>query len=152
MHRQASFYVGNFPDGTNIAPDGDIWFFYLPSPADGPKFVLGAGDIYAAATDKPESFDVVRYTGSADYQLALANSRNELGPNLGIDLDSIEDPFLKAVAELNASAEVFRFDGSDLMPGAVGAGTFWTEITAWVIGGDTQTFADNVENSWVALG
>ncbi len=150
MHRQASFYVGNFVDST-VAPDGDIWFFYLPSPAGGPRYVLGAGDIYAAATDKPESMDVVRYTGSAEYQLSLANSRNELGPNLNIDLNSIEDPFLKAVAELNASAEVFRFDGSDLMPGAVGAGTFWTEVTAWVIGGDTQTFVDNVEASWAAL-
>ena len=43
-----------------------------------------------------------------------------------------------------------RFDASDLMPGAVGAGTLWTEITAWVIGGDTQTFLDNVEASWPA--
>jgi alpha-glucoside transport system substrate-binding protein len=151
MHRQASFYVGNWPEGTDISPEGDIWFFYLPSPADGPRYVLGAGDIYAAATDKPESFDVVRYTGSAEYQLALANSRNELGPNLNLDLNAISDPFLKAVAELNASAEVFRFDGSDLMPGAVGAGTFWTEVTAWVIGGDTQTMVDNIEASWAAL-
>ena len=94
------------------------------------------GDSETAATDKQESYDVVLYTASAEYQTALANSRTELGPNLNIDLDAIEDPFLKAVAELNASAEVFRFDGSDLMPGAVGAGTFWTEITDWVIGGD----------------
>ena len=65
MHRQASFYVGSWPEGTTVAPDGDIWYFYLPSPAGGPKFMLGAGDIYAAATDKPESFDVVRYTGFA---------------------------------------------------------------------------------------
>ena len=150
MHRQASFYRGSWPEGTNVAPDGDIWFFYLPSPADGPKFMLGAGDIYAAATDKPESFDVVRYTGSAEYQLSIANSRNELGPNLNLDVTQIEDPFLQAVFELQNTGEVFRFDGSDLMPGAVGAGTFWTEITAWVIGGDTQTFVDNVEASWPA--
>ena len=25
----------------------------------------------------------------------------------------------------------FRFDASDLMPAAVGAGKFWTEMTAW---------------------
>ncbi len=56
----------------------------------------------------------------------------------------------RALSELQLSAEVFRFDASDLMPGAVGAGTFWTEVTAWVIGGDTQTFVDNVEASWPA--
>ncbi len=53
--------------------------------------------------------------------------------------------------ELQGTGEVFRFDGSDLMPGAVGAGTFWTEVTAWVIGtNDTKTFLDNVEASWPA--
>ena len=31
MHRQASFYSTLWPDGTKIGPDGDIWFFYLPS-------------------------------------------------------------------------------------------------------------------------
>jgi alpha-glucoside transport system substrate-binding protein len=151
MHRQASFYVGSWPEGTNVAADGDIWFFYLPSPADGPKFMLGAGDIYTAGTDKPESFDVVRYTGSAEYQLSIANSRNELGPNLNLDVTQVTDPFLQAVFELQSTGEVFRFDGSDLMPGAVGAGTFWTEITAWVIGTeDTQTMLDNIEASWPA--
>jgi alpha-glucoside transport system substrate-binding protein len=148
LHRQASFLSGSFPDGTTFAPDGDLWFFYLPSPADGPKYVLGAGDVYAAATDKPESFDVVRYTGSVPYQTHIVNARKELSPNLSLDLDAVEDPFVRAVIELQNSADVFRFDGSDLMPGAVGSGTLWTEITAWVIGGDTQTFVDNVEESW----
>ena len=44
---------------------------------------------------------------------------------------------------------VFRFDGSDLMPGAVGAGSFWKEMTAW-IGEDqsTKDTLDNIESSW----
>ena len=29
MHRQASFYAANWPEGTNVAEDGDIWAFYL---------------------------------------------------------------------------------------------------------------------------
>ena len=45
---------------------------------------------------------------------------------------------------------MFRFDGSDMMPGAVGSGTFWTEVTAWVIGGSTDDFVNNVEASWPA--
>jgi alpha-glucoside transport system substrate-binding protein len=148
MHRQANFYAGLWPEGTNIAPDGDIWFFYLPSNPDGPKYMLTAGDIYAAGNEKPETFDVIRYTGSADYSLAVANTRKEPSPNKNIDINAITDPYLKAVSELQASAEVARFDASDLMPGAVGAGTLWTEITAWVTGEDTQTFLDNVEASW----
>ena len=149
MHRQASFYNGLWPEGTTVAPDGDVYFFYLPSPADGPKYLLGAGDIYAAGTDKPETFDVLRYTGSSDYQLFMINSRNELSPRTDIDTAAIEDEFTRAIAELQLGADVFRFDGSDQMPGAVGSGTFWTEITAWVIGSeDTKTMLDNIEASW----
>ncbi|MGZ6986620.1 MAG: ABC transporter substrate-binding protein, partial [Ilumatobacteraceae bacterium] len=96
MHRQASFYSTLWPKGTNIAPDGDIWFFYLPSPANGPKYLLGAGDIYAAGTNKPESMDVVRYTGSVDYQQQVLDTRKELSPNKNIDTSKITDPFLKA--------------------------------------------------------
>ena len=33
---------------------------------------------------------------------------------------------------------VFRFDGSDLMPAAVGAGSFWKEMTAWITGKSTS--------------
>jgi alpha-glucoside transport system substrate-binding protein len=148
MHRQASFYSGNWPEGTTIGADGDVNYFYLPSPADGPKYLLGAGDIYAAGTDKPETFDVLRYTGSTDYQLFMVNERGELAPNKNIDVTLITDDFVRGISELQLGADVFRFDGSDLMPGAVGAGTFWTEVTDWVIGGDTQTFVDNVEASW----
>ncbi len=148
MHRQASFYSGIWPEGTVVGEDVDI--FYLPSPGDGPKFMLGAGDVYAAGTDKPESYDVVRYTGSLDYQAAILETRGELVPHLDIDTSTIADPFTQKLADLQLGAEVFRFDGSDLMPGSVGAGTFWTEVTSWVIGGDTDTFLDNVEASWPA--
>jgi alpha-glucoside transport system substrate-binding protein len=150
MHRQANFYAGLWPEGTDVSPEGDIWFFYLPSPAGGPRYMLTAGDIYAAGNENPATFDVIRYTGSADYSLAVANARLEPSPNKTIDTSLITDPYLKAITELQNSAEVARFDASDLMPGAVGSGTLWTEITAWVVGGDTQTFVDNVEASWPA--
>ena len=131
MHRQASFYAGLCPDGTKIGADGDVNFFYLPSPAGGPKYMLGAGDLYAAGSDKPETFAVLKYTGSADYQIrdrqqASASSRRTRTSTSA----TITDPFIKQLSELQAGADVFRFDGSDLMPGAVGPGTFWTEITA----------------------
>ena len=148
MHRQASFYAGLWPEGTKIGADGDVNIFYLPSPADGPKYMLGAGDLYAAGSDKPETFAVLAYTGSADYQIQIVNKRQELSPNKNIDFATITDPFTKQLSELQAGADVFRFDGSDQMPGAVGSGTFWTEITKWIVGGSTDDFVNNVEASW----
>lgn len=151
MHRQASFYSGLWGEGVEVGPEADVNFFYLPSPGDGPKYMLGAGDIYAAGTDKPETYDVLRYTGSADYQQQIAETRGELSPHKGVDISALGDPLTQQLSELQASADVFRFDASDLMPGAVGAGTFWTEITAWVIGeSTTQEFVDNVQASWPA--
>lgn len=149
MHRQASFYSALWGEGVTVGEDGDVNVFYLPSPAGGPKYMLGAGDVLGAGSDKPETMDVIRYSGSVDYQAAILNSRKELSPNKSIDVASITDPFTKKLSELQLGAEVFRFDGSDMMPGAVGAGTFWTEITKWITGeSDTDGFLKAVEDSW----
>ena len=47
-------------------------------------------------------------------------------------------------------ADTFRFDGSDLMPGAVGAGSFWTGIVEWVSGTELDTVLSNIDGSWPA--
>jgi len=43
---------------------------------------------------------------------------------------------------------VFRFDGSDQMPGEVGAGTFWTEMVSWIEGASTEDALASIEGSW----
>ncbi|HEC10250.1 MAG TPA: carbohydrate ABC transporter substrate-binding protein, partial [Acidimicrobiales bacterium] len=52
-------------------------------------------------------------------------------------------------ANLLQSSDVFRFDGSDMMPAAVGAGTFWTEMTSW-LGSDKpiEDVLTSIEESW----
>ncbi len=58
--------------------------------------MLTAGDIYAAGTDKPETFDVIRYTGSADYSLAVANSRRRaVAEQERSTSPQITDPYLR---------------------------------------------------------
>ncbi len=152
MHRQASFYSALFPKGTTVGPpgsDAQISYFYLPvAKAGDPKSMLGAGDIFAAGTDKPETWDVILYGTSVDYAVAMANKHAELSPRKDIDPKLITDPLLASFQALLASAEVFRFDGADQMPGAVGSGTFWTEATAWIVGGSTDDMLNNIEKSW----
>ena len=153
MHRQASFYSALFPEGTKVGPPGDttadVSYFYLPvAKAGDPKVMLGAGDILAAGTDKPETWDIILYATSADYAVAMANEHSELSPRKDIDPKLITDPLVASFAELLASSDVFRFDGADMMPGAVGSGTFWTEATAWIVGGSTDDMLNNIEASW----
>nr|MDJ0860266.1 alpha-glucoside ABC transporter substrate-binding protein [Dinoroseobacter sp.] len=46
----------------------------------------------------------------------------------------------------------FRFDGSDLMPGGVGAGTFWTGMVDYSSGAKTAAeVAAEIQSSWDAL-
>jgi len=45
-------------------------------------------------------------------------------------------------------ATTFRFDGSDLMPGAIGAGAFWTGMVDFVGGKSAEEVAKSIQTSW----
>ena len=63
-----------------------------------------------------------------------------------------ESPVDTLSAELLSSEDITRrFDASDLMPAAVGAGSWWTEMTAWIAEDkDGQAALDAIEESWPA--
>ncbi|SCG44295.1 ABC transporter substrate-binding protein [Micromonospora halophytica] len=150
LHRQASFYANQWPQGTKVAEDGDVFAFYFPAidPAKG-KPVLGGGEFVAAFADRPEVQAVQTYLASGEY----ANSRAKIGDwvsaNKKLDIANVPNPVDKlSVGILQDPKTVFRFDGSDLMPAAVGAGTFWKGMTEWVNGKDTKTVLDGIEGSW----
>jgi alpha-glucoside transport system substrate-binding protein len=64
-------------------------------------------------------------------------------------LDWYADPVTRGVAEIILNADSFRFDASDLMPGAVGAGTFWKYMTDYVSGSVSQEAAlMRIDASW----
>lgn len=56
--------------------------------------------------------------------------------------------FDRRFAEMIQNASTVRFDASDLMPGAVGAGAFWTEITAWVTGQSLDDTLTTIDAAW----
>ncbi|MEY2446438.1 MAG: alpha-glucoside transport system substrate-binding protein [Ilumatobacteraceae bacterium] len=153
MHKQASFYSTLWPKGTKVGADGDINSFYFPSKAGDPKYMLGGGDLIGAGTNKPETFDVLAYTNSGDYQAAIVKAGDtSLSTRKDFDTANFTDPVTKAFADLLKGSDVFRFDGADMMPAAIGSGAFWKEATAWIAGGDTtQQMLDNIEAAWKAL-
>jgi len=157
MHRQASFYSLNWPKGTTIGPDGNVFAFYLPAvdPAAG-KPVLGGGEFVATFNDKPETQAVQLYMTSEEYVNRKAKIGDWLSPNLKLDVNNEiasangqVDPILQLSAQiLQDPKAVFRFDGSDAMPSAVGAGSFWKGMVKWINGQDTKTTVDEIESSW----
>jgi len=149
MHRQANFYGNQFPEGTTKGPDGQVNTFYFPTVnADDPKVMLGGGELIGAFNDKPEVEMVAKYLTGADYANNRLAQGNWMTPNKNADPSLVVDPLERTFAELLVGSDVFRFDGSDLMPSAVGAGTFWTESVAWVTGKSTEDALTAIEDSW----
>ncbi|MBR7743452.1 carbohydrate ABC transporter substrate-binding protein [Phycicoccus sp. BSK3Z-2] len=152
MHRQASFYAANWPEGTNVAEDGDVWAFYLPAETADERPVLGAGEFTAAFADRPEVKAFQTYLSSVEWANERAKTCGTGGcvtANTNADPELLTNPIDKLSAEQLTDENVtFRFDASDLMPGAVGAGTFWRGMTDWIIGQGDQETLDFIENSW----
>jgi alpha-glucoside transport system substrate-binding protein len=151
MHRQANFYKSNWPAGTTFGDSGTVNAFYLPmAKATDPKAMLGGGDINAATNKKPETFDTIRYLASVDWANATAANMGNFSPRTDYDTSLLPDKFDQVFANIGKSAAVFRFDASDLMPGAVGAGSFWKEATSWITGQSTDDTLANIDKSWPA--
>jgi alpha-glucoside transport system substrate-binding protein len=152
MHRQASFYAANFPEGTKVAPDGDVWAFYLPSVDASTKPVLVGGEFTAAFADRPEVKAFQTYLSSVEWANERAKTCGLGGcvtANKNADPALLTNPVDKLSAEiLTDKAATTRFDGSDLMPGAVGSGTFWKGMTNWITGQDDKATLDYIEQSW----
>lgn len=154
MHRQASFYAANFPEGTTVAEDGDVWAFYLPSTSADTRPVLVGGEFTAAFADRPEVKAFQTYLASLEWATERAKTCGLGGcvtANKDVDPNLLENAIDKLSAEiLTDEAATLRFDGSDLMPGAVGSGTFWKGMTDWIIGKDDKATLDFIEQSWPA--
>jgi len=148
LHRQANFITSFFPEGSEYGVDYD--FFYLP-PVDeayGRPFLV-AGDLIAMFNDRPEVRALMEYfttpqsvSGWLEGGGAIAAHQTATQDMYGSDLDY-------GVSQLVANATSFRFDGSDLMPGEVGAGSFWEQISSYVAGSiDLDTAVAEIDASW----
>jgi alpha-glucoside transport system substrate-binding protein len=160
MHRQASFFSAFFPEGTPAADgsEGAIDVFYFPEGSTG-RPVLGAGTLAGAFNDNAATWAVMEYLGSAEFANARQAAQKAANggegflsgfntANLNVDR-SLWEPLEQSFQTILAEAEVLRFDGSDLMPADVGAGTFWTEGTAMVNGDKTVAeAAAAIDASW----
>ncbi len=58
---------------------------------------------------------------------------------------------MRKQGQILLNATTFRFDGSDLMPGAIGAGSFWKGMVDYVGGSSEKEVTDAIQNSWNAI-
>ncbi|MDR0784170.1 MAG: ABC transporter substrate-binding protein [Propionibacteriaceae bacterium] len=155
MHRAASFYQTNWTTldpSLVVGPDGDVWAFPLPGLTADSQPVIGGGDFVAAFSDREEVQAFQAFLSSAEW----ANAKAALTPqgwvtaNNGLDRSNLSSPMDRLAYDvLSAPGVEFRFDGSDLMPSVVGAGSFWKEMTAYFAQGKSeQSVLDAIEATW----
>lgn len=151
LHRQASFIPAFFPDGTEIGTDID--YFYLPpimeenGGVDGQP-VLGAGDLFSPMQESPEIAAVMRWLATGESTRAWLESGGFVSPHNDTPLDWYPTEVDRGYAEILQNASVFRFDASDLMPGQVGTGAFWTGMVDWVNGQPLDDVLPGIDESW----
>lgn len=134
MLQQSSVYGGQWPEGTAIGPDGDVFAFYLPASNTSVQTpVVFGGEFIAAFSDRPEVKAVQTYLSTSDWATSrIQAARGWVSANQGVDQSVYTDPVDQVAAEyLTDPKATRRFDASDLMPPAVGAGSEWRELTAW---------------------
>ena len=147
MHRQASFITAFLPEGTRVGEAFD--YFYLP-PIDKEegKPVLGAGDCFTAFTDKPETKALMKYLTQGISTKAWLQAGGFVSPHNDTPMDWYPTEIDRGYAEILHNADTFRFDASDLMPGQVGAGSFWKGMVDYVSGSDLDTVMKKIDDSW----
>ncbi|SFC58864.1 ABC transporter substrate-binding protein [Tropicimonas isoalkanivorans] len=153
LHRMASFIPAFFPEGTEVGVDVD--FFYFPSYAekDLGSPVLGAGTLFAITNDSPGAKALIEFlkTPIAHEVFMAQQGGGFLTPFKAVNTDLYVDDTRKALGDILLNATTFRFDGSDLMPGAVGAGSFWTGMVDYVGGADANAITGEIQRSWEAI-
>ncbi|WP_319529331.1 ABC transporter substrate-binding protein [uncultured Cohaesibacter sp.] len=151
MHKMASFIPSFFPEGTELGVDAD--FFYFPAYAgkDLGKPVLGAGTLFGITKDSKaaEAFiDFLKTPIAHEVWMAQSGLLTALKT---ANLDAYANDTLRKQGQILLNATTFRFDGSDLMPGKIGAGSFWTGMVDYAGGKDAKAVATDIQKTWDAL-
>ncbi len=151
MHRQASFIPAFFPEGTVVGEDADFFYFPAYESKDLGTPVLGAGTLWAITDENQAAHDLIAYLQTPEAHEIWMGLKGFLTPHKGVNADAFSDPTLRKMNEILLGATTFRFDASDLMPGAVGQGSFWTGMVDYTGGKSAADVAAEIQSSWDAV-
>jgi alpha-glucoside transport system substrate-binding protein len=153
LHRQANFINALFPEGPKAGVDYD-WFPF-PSIEQQGESVLFAGEMSAVFKDTPAVRDLLKRFAGEEVQCAQGGDQatSRISPNINVKPDCYANDLLaQASGVLSAAVKAgnARFDASDLMPSAVGSGSFWTGMVKYMQqgAGSLQGVLDDIEASW----
>ncbi len=151
MLKQGSFITAFFPDDVVKNFKQDVGVFGFPSATAGEKApVLGGGDLAVLLNDSASAKKAMKMLSETDTgKSAAANGSSYLSPHSDFDSSLYTNPVIQSADEVVKNGSELLFDGSDQMPGEVGAGSFWKQMTAWITDQqDISTTLKNIDDSW----
>jgi alpha-glucoside transport system substrate-binding protein len=148
-----------FPDkrtsGTDskyvIGDDGDIGIMPFPTISDTNKGAEGSADSFMVLNDRPEVRALAEFLATPEGLEGWIKSVGVLSPNIKVPAEWYADNYkLKVANQIASAATAIGFDASDLMPPAVGQGSFWTGISDWANsnGSNTDSVLQAIDASW----
>lgn len=133
------YYEGDFMGGIvtaqlpNVKLGEDMDFFAFPE--INPKYgvpVVGGADVFVAFSDKPAVKKLMKFLTSVQAN-EIAAQNGFLSQNKGVSFNHYPNIVSKNSARILTQAETYVFDGSDLMPSAVGnQGGFWDACKQYI--------------------
>ncbi|MFC5727570.1 MULTISPECIES: ABC transporter substrate-binding protein [Nocardioides] len=137
LYKQGNFIVSKdfMPENIVDNADEEIGVFgFPPAEAGGENPVLGGGDLATLLEDNDNSRAVMEILADVDLGTDAAPTSSFISPHTGFDTSLYPSELTRQIADVAYQSDVVLFDGSDLMPGEVGAGTFWSQMTDWISG------------------
>jgi alpha-glucoside transport system substrate-binding protein len=123
---EGDFVGGVISSETQAQPEEGFNVYAFPEIGDSGKVVMGGGDVVVMFKDSPAAQALMTYLASPEAGEIWAGRGGFSSPNKNVDPEVYPDELTKATATELAQAEVFRFDLSDLLPGAFGGDAMFT--------------------------
>ncbi|MDQ2782897.1 MAG: extracellular solute-binding protein [Actinomycetota bacterium] len=151
LFKQATFIAGKggFPDAVIASLDTTAGVTAFPPKTVGDNPVESGGDLAAAFNNDTNTLKLRNFIASKDNGIEVAKA-GFFSPHKTFDVSLYPNKTLQKIAtDVLYKSSAARFDGSDLMPAKVGAGTFWTEPVKWISGQqDLDTTLNNIDASF----
>jgi alpha-glucoside transport system substrate-binding protein len=129
----------------------DIGIFPFPTISPDFRGAEGSADAIMVLADRPEVRAFVEFLATPEGLKNWIIGKGVLSPNVTTPAEWYAGNYkLKVANDIASGATAIGFDASDLMPPAVGQGSFWTEISAWASSNGTTTDAtlQAIDDSW----
>jgi len=150
MQKQGTFITAFWPKNVQNDLDSNVGVFgFPPAEAGGDNPTLGGGDMAVLLNNSKNAKEVMKLMSTTDFTTEAVKNGGYISPHKDIDTSLYPNELLKTAAGVAYKSTAFLFDGSDAMPAAVGAGSFWKEMVAWCGGDeDLDTALKNIDASW----